>query len=118
MINDRRGTLERINDACEQFEEQLKQGQPVDIAEWIKVVSRDNRGELFFELLSLETFYRPEAAVITDYFERFPDYSNEIVRVFSANLSRKQQESNSGISLQDIDPLEAGDHFDRFEIMR
>ena len=119
MIRNRIEILELIDDLCEQFESLLKQNKDAEIADWIKLVDEDNRAELFVELLRLETHHRSEkvyANSIGDYFRKFPQFSNEIVKVFASNRESDTDDSNHR-SLESSDLCVAGDMLDRFEIV-
>ena len=113
----RKRVLDRINDACEQFELLLQQGNKTDIAKWVKLVGEQDQPELFTELLRLEFHYSDESDIaIADYFRNHPEFSNEIVKVFAENRlddfgehARDDAESNHTVS--------EGDYVDRFRII-
>lgn len=119
MNNDRLEVLMLIDDICEQFEKHLKQHKEVEIADWVKLVSKDDRPELFLELLRLETHHSANDAYkksIGEYFRVFPEYSHEIVKVFASNRESDLGESNSATQAS-ADFSVAGDRVDRFEII-
>lgn len=120
MNRDRLAALKRIDSLCEQFEALLRNGEEVEIAEWIRLVDKSDRPDLFLELLRLETHHRPKQASdrgIGDYFRTFPEFSNEIVRVFADNRKTDFSESTMQPSLNSLERAAAGELIDRFRII-
>lgn len=114
----RRRVLEMIHDICEQYETNLKNGVEVNIAEWIDLVGSNERAELFFELLRLEAHYASESPgnSIGEWFNRFPEFSNEIVKVFATNR-RLGDEESLATSQQCLSQIEPGEHIGRFQVI-
>ena len=99
MSRNRIELLELIHEVCEQFETLLKQKQEAKIEDWIQLVDEKDQPDLFFELLRLETHHNSIARSscnIGEYFRKYPDFSNEIVKVFGSNRLDESHDAERG----------------------
>jgi serine/threonine-protein kinase len=75
----------RVNQACERFENEWRQGSPCRIEDALAGCGPDDRSALFSELLALEIELRREAGEmpsVAEYAPRFPHFTDLILQAF------------------------------------
>ena len=80
----------RVDEACDRFENEIKQGAVASIEVYLQEVSPTQRTLLFRSLLLLELDYkrlRNEAATYDEYVAQFPEYAEMLEEVFSSSSS-------------------------------
>ncbi len=120
MSSNRVELLELIHEVCEQFENLLKHEQQVCIDDWLQIVGEQDRPELFLELLRLEVFHNVTSSSnnsIGDYFRRYPDFSNEVVKVFAENRIAGSEEDAALDAELPFATVVAGQQIGRYRII-
>lgn len=93
----------RLDQICDQFEEQYLNGSQPTIEQFIERVPGSNRHELLCQLLSIETYHRQQAAEPIewqDYRKRFPEQAEWIDRL----ASREVSQGDSGVTVLSFHP--------------
>ena len=120
MSRKRTEYLNLVHEICEQFEDLLKHDKPVNISDWLQLVDKSDQGELFFELLRLETYHNLASASsnsIGDYFRKYPDFSNEIVKVFASNREAELEDEHASASRHQVQTITAGQRVGKYQIV-
>ena len=120
MNRNRVQQLELIHDICEQFETLLRQKKQADIEDWVSLVSESDQPELFFELLRLEIHHNSPTqsnSSIGEYFRKYPDFSNEIVKVFGSNRASEDLEGGGVATKSAGHLIVAGESVGRYRII-
>src|SRR5262245_9591537 len=79
-------SLNRIDDACQQFEASWCNGKDPKLEDFLSACSDNERTPIFIELVHLELEYRSrrgEEPELQTYLDRFPKYGNVVQEIFA-----------------------------------